>query len=594
MTPSRNFEDYLPDGSCFSRVLKVEPQFQLNTESTIKKVEYIGSFPVSGNDQNERTEFVRTQLKEMRNTGPKKSVLLVLSLSGIKVCSLNGKSVLMAHALRRISFATCDPEHHQFSFLAREPNGHFSLQYCHSFLAEDPKTAEELSGIVGSAFRMAYAQQLQQTPHQLEPQPARRRSPGPVLLGPAALLVTCRDDRSPKPATRACWAKKLVGKTKYNDSAANQDMELSNRSFSSNISECSNTSPPLTPMNNSKSNRSTPNNLPVDLWSPLGGGCSSCEENNSPTDVNSCKHIKDKPPLLKNLEVVKENILGDEKFNKDIKRPASGGYVNENTSWGNSQAAAPKFNTNIKTDGFAPVKKFSLGSRNQAPTAPPTDEESLLEMSTDQSSKRSSRSSCDQSVPSLSSSLSDTTILSERSDVSSCCKNKKVNHNGSASSITPPPPPERHDSLYIAVTEERELRVAPWFQAGIPREIALEVLAQEPVGSFMVRESTSKPGCFALSLRVPRDFHQTGIAHYLIMRTNRGYKIKGFTKEFSTLTALITHHSVMPELLPCPLSLSRYNPSFRRQDSEDMVDMNEDPDYNLLSDFRKMLADVNV
>ncbi|GBM66859.1 hypothetical protein AVEN_163766-1 [Araneus ventricosus] len=70
-----------------------------------------------------------------------------------------------------------------------------------------PTKAEELSGIVGSAFRMAYAQQLQQTPHQLEPQPARRRSPGPVLLGPAALLVTCRDDRSPKPAARACWVR---------------------------------------------------------------------------------------------------------------------------------------------------------------------------------------------------------------------------------------------------------------------------------------------------------------------------------------------------------------------------------------------------
>ncbi|CAL1263565.1 unnamed protein product [Larinioides sclopetarius] len=410
------------------------------------------------------------------------------------------------------------------------------------------------------------------------------------IPGISLLLVQCVVDYFVEILVKA---KKLVGKTKYNDSAVNQAMELSNRSFSSNISECSNASPPLTPMNNSKSNRSTPNNLPLDLWSPLGG-CSSCEENNSPTDVNSCKQIKDKPPLLKNLEVVKENILGDESFNKDIQRPSSGGYINENSSWESPQLCVPKYNTSIKTDGFSPLKKFSLGSRNQAPTAPPTDEESLLEMSTDQSSKRSSRSSCDQSVPSLSSSLSDTTILSERSDVSSCCKSKKVNHNGSASSITPPPPPERHDSLYIAITEERELRGAPWFQAGIPREIALEILAQEPVGSFMVRESTSKPGCFALSLRVPRDFHQSGIAHYLIMRTNRGYKIKGFTKEFSTLTALITHHSVMPELLPCPLSLSRYNPSFRKQDSEDMVDMNEDPDYNLLSDFRKMLADVNV
>lgn len=70
--------------------------------------------------------------------------------------------------------------------------------------------------------------------------------------------------------------------------------------------------------------------------------------------------------------------------------------------------------------------------------------------------------------------------------------------------------------------------------------------------------------------------------------------LQGFTKEFGTLTALITHHSVMPELLPCPLSLSRYNPSFKKHDSEDMVDIDEDPDYNLLSDFRKMLADINV
>lgn len=45
----------------------------------------------------------------------------------------------MAHALRRISYATCEPEHAQFSFLAREPKGHFSLQYCHSFVTQTPE-----------------------------------------------------------------------------------------------------------------------------------------------------------------------------------------------------------------------------------------------------------------------------------------------------------------------------------------------------------------------------------------------------------------------------------------------------------------------
>lgn len=45
----------------------------------------------------------------------------------------------MAHALRRISYATCEPHYGQFSFLAREPRAHFSLQYCHSFITESPE-----------------------------------------------------------------------------------------------------------------------------------------------------------------------------------------------------------------------------------------------------------------------------------------------------------------------------------------------------------------------------------------------------------------------------------------------------------------------
>ncbi|KAG7212877.1 hypothetical protein KM043_002229 [Ampulex compressa] len=69
-------------------------------------------------------------------------VLLIVSLAGIKVCSPDGKCVQMAHALRRISYATCEPQHAQFSFLAREPRAHFSIQYCHSFITE---SAEQVS-----------------------------------------------------------------------------------------------------------------------------------------------------------------------------------------------------------------------------------------------------------------------------------------------------------------------------------------------------------------------------------------------------------------------------------------------------------------
>lgn len=77
---------------------------------------------------------------------------------------------------------------------------------------------------------------------------------------------------------------------------------------------------------------------------------------------------------------------------------------------------------------------------------------------------------------------------------------------------------------HMNFTEQQELKDAPWFQAGIPRDISLEVLSKQTPGAFLVRQSNSKPGCFVLSLRVPPPLPK--VAHYLILRTSRGYKIK--------------------------------------------------------------------
>lgn len=71
--------------------------------------------------------------------------------------------------------------------------------------------------------------------------------------------------------------------------------------------------------------------------------------------------------------------------------------------------------------------------------------------------------------------------------------------------------------------EDLELKEASWFHSGLPRQ-SLEILAQKSPGDFIVRRSNNKNGSFTLSLRVPGAPHK--IAHYLIVRTNRGYKIK--------------------------------------------------------------------
>ena len=54
----------------------------------------------------------------------------------------------------------------------------------------------------------------------------------------------------------------------------------------------------------------------------------------------------------------------------------------------------------------------------------------------------------------------------------------------------------------------------------------MTVLANEPLGSFMVRNSESQPGTLALSVRVPRTFHPLGITHYIIVKLEQGYQIK--------------------------------------------------------------------
>ena len=88
--------------------------------------------------------------------------------------------------------------------------------------------------------------------------------------------------------------------------------------------------------------------------------------------------------------------------------------------------------------------------------------------------------------------------------------------------VIPPILPLRNDAL--SPVEQTELKGAPWFQAGLPREISLEILTRQNPGAFLVRQSTSKMGCFALSLRVPPPAPK--VAHYLILRTQRGFKIK--------------------------------------------------------------------
>ena len=89
------------------------------------------------------------------------------------------------------------------------------------------------------------------------------------------------------------------------------------------------------------------------------------------------------------------------------------------------------------------------------------------------------------------------------------------------------------------------------------RDSAIALLSKEPLGSFIIRYSETQCGSLVLSIRVPKSFHPDGVTHYFITRMAEGYQIRGFYKVHSSLYSLVTHHSVMQELLPVPLNISR-------------------------------------
>ncbi|KAJ8956532.1 hypothetical protein NQ318_019253 [Aromia moschata] len=478
--------------------------------------------------------------------------------------------------------------------------------------------AEELNTIVGNAFKMAYAAQLQKQPSfqdVIASQLDQTQTDKVLWLLEYIQSKIVKPDDDPtffspqtKELSAALKKDKSSNNQQQNNHQQNNHQQNNHHNHHQRHRQPAEMDVQLAPPNSDPSvlrlapPSTIPGLKPVHKYNMLGPTAASAttaatapekvasqqstpissDESNSPTEMNSYKKMAEKPPLIKRIAM---GLTGNGNHNNDedscplvsdsntgstpgspTNRPLSGGYVNE------TEESKNKSN-NVIVDN---LKNVDLVENNSNITKHiEIDGGCLLSAKTDKDFK--------------------TKRISQISSSSSTSGPQAGTENSLVGSFapTPPPLPERTDSLNNK--EEGELRLAPWFQAGIPREIALEILGHEPVGAFMVRESTSKPGCFALSLRVPRSFQPTGIAHYLIVRANKGYKIKGFTKEFTSLTSLITHHSVMPELLPCPLSLSRYHPSFVKSDSKrDFADIDLDPDYNTLADFRKMMADLNV
>eukprot|EP00035_Acanthoeca_spectabilis_P021224 m.437035 g.437035 ORF g.437035 m.437035 type:complete len:549 (+) comp18051_c0_seq1:37-1683(+) len=129
-----------------------------------------------------------------------------------------------------------------------------------------------------------------------------------------------------------------------------------------------------------------------------------------------------------------------------------------------------------------------------------------------------------------------------------------------------------------------------WFQAGIPREIAMELLEKEDEGSFVVRESSSQPGNFALTMKGGGLMH-----HFIVRKVPDGYVLGSEDQgqmPFSDLGTLIIAYAKNKGCLPCCLNLDSFNSVFDEHDEDDGDHEDGhfiDPDYQ---DMVSLMASV--
>jgi hypothetical protein len=111
-----------------------------------------------------------------------------------------------------------------------------------------------------------------------------------------------------------------------------------------------------------------------------------------------------------------------------------------------------------------------------------------------------------------------------------------------------------------------------WFKSNFNREEAEDYLRDKEIGVFVIRESETILDCYVLSVKCSKYIHYTGkneISNYIIVKSNDGFIIRGNQKRFNDLISLVTHCSVMRDMLPVLLNLDFYRNEFEMKKIND-------------------------
>jgi len=500
--------------------------------------QYVGTFAVSlgtgGEGKNtlkthkERTEFVKKQLNEYRNAQRGVGVAILISTDGIKVISPDSQRVRMAHPLQRISFATCDPEFRLFAYMSHIPSPLGTAIHCHVFLTKYTRQVQNLTALVGKAFQVAFAESK-------------------LPRGTELKLEQFKTEASDK---------QIVQGRRWARLEAQQGHEHSQHAIQARFKKEQEKSPRKSPVTPRK--QTTPTTASVEAIS------SSSQV--SPLGRQRSFGKAHTPP-----EVRRSNVLQD----GGGRNAAAQLEKKSSPSDAVTDSSSPKAERKISATANL-VQSTSQKPQEQKFYIPPDEEQPVKpgrERSCTSPQSRSDNIQTPDAMPAkqgvgmspLAKSASDPNMLAANNEFAGSNKHEAISK------------PNSHED-------------ENWYMAGIPREFVTEMLEKSEEGSFFVRDSQSRPGCYALTMRVPSEANPTGFGNFLIVKVKDGVMIQGFDRVLPDVTSLVEHYSRFADGLPCKLLIAGSNVLCEDEDYMNMVP--SDPDYQRLSDFTSMMAEL--
>lgn len=150
----------------------------VRAEDTVtRSAEYVGSFPVDDCCLDEQIEQLHTQMKLIKTCKKRRPVSLKFSIKGVKMYDEDETTLLMAHALCRVSLSTARPVDAQFAFVSHNPGSTDAQLYCHVFQARHARAAQFLNLLLCRCFQLSYLEKHPEEAQEKSAGSAPHRSP---------------------------------------------------------------------------------------------------------------------------------------------------------------------------------------------------------------------------------------------------------------------------------------------------------------------------------------------------------------------------------------------------------------------------------